>query len=705
MTIILRCSSICFFLIFLLSQKIYAQVDDFKMRYEQEFAQLKQQEVALTPQKIYSFSKEHALHLHTNIADILNNQTSFYLAKHSIYQSDIYYQNRKTSPTLAIQNIDFNSSILESNFQLVQTLHPLSFESVQIYQGYSISQLQSNSSQIALNFPIQAEKRDSFGTRIRAIAGGGNADYSGLFQFSLHRKKLNYVLNAYGGQNFRYELGSSPRTWLTWQRTANPFNRAGFGSWTNQPDSLVNTQPQVFLGIDNLINLKTNQQNEWNFYLHLEGRQETNLGNTIQKGNNYLLSESATGFTPIVLAYIQKVNYSESSLLYTQLNLALTYQHIINHSDRRYDIQDELYRQHYEENKISLLARAHKNFNARHILFYGSEASASFIKNDFYREDTFNSFFDQPITKFTSYIKFEKRQSADISWFIGAKGGFENSSFRHPPFIANNTSILRPHGEINLSWHRHICESSNYLINFFLRSKAPNISELNPILNQVYIIPNSNLRNETEILFESHLYRKFEDKFEIHLSPYFRYSWNAIILRDNYGNPNEKLRFGLNEYFTQQYTNQPQLSEGGAQLELKYNVSKRFLIYHQISVQQMWTTLDFNLFYPVLPLYGNFGMKYKSNKLFVHTWLHFNGGLTFNDSVHSQYIQYYAKQNGTKKEFPAYFDFNLGVRYQIAKDLSAQINIENILNQYSLDFLSTLPNQGRRFRLQLMYMM
>jgi hypothetical protein len=703
MTLIRRFSSIYFFLVCVLSQKIYAQVDDFNMRFEQEYAQLKQQEIALTPQKIYSFSKEHTQYLNTNIADLLNHQTSYYIARHSIYQSDIYYQNRRTSPTIAIQNVDFSSSILENNFQLIQTLHPLSFESIQVYQGYSISQLQSNSSQIALNYPIHPETRDSFGVRIKSIAAGGSADYSGLFQFALHRKKINYVLNVYGGQTFRYELGTTPRPWLTWQRTSNPFNGAGFGSWTKQTDTLVNTQPQVFLGIDNLINLKINQQNEWNFYLHLEGRQETNLGNTIQKGSNYLLSESNIAFNPMVLAYIQKVNYSESSPLFTQLNLALTYQHLTNHSDRRYDIQDELYRQHYEENKISLQARARKNFNARYILFYGSEASATFIKNDFHRDDAFTSFYDQPVSKFTSYIKFEKRQSADISWFMGAKGGFQNSSFRHPPFVPKSISNLRPHGEINLSWQRHICESSNYIINLFLRSKAPSLSEFNPILNQVYLIPNSNLKNETEFLFESHLYRKFEDKFEIRVSPYFRYSWNAIILKDNFGNPNEKLRFGLNEYFTQQYTNQSQISEGGAQLELKYNVSKRFLIYHQINFQHVWTTLDSSLFYLSLPLYGNFGVKFKSNKLFIHSWMHFNGGKTFTDSVRSQYVQFYAKENGSQKEFPAYFDINLGIRYQFIKNLSAQFYIENILNQYSLDFLSTLPNQGRRFRLQLLY--
>lgn len=694
----------CFLLLAVFyTQNLEGQIDDFKMRYEQEYAQLKPQEIALIPQKIYRFSREHTQHLHTNLADLLSNQTSFYLAKHSIYQSELYYQNRKTSPTIAIHNVDFSSSILENNFQIIQTLPPFSFESIQVNQGYSVSQLQLNSSQIALYFPLQPEKRDSFGLRIKALAGGGNSDYSGFFQLALHRKKLNYVLNAYGGQNFRYELGANPQPSLSWRRIANTFNGAGLGSWTFRSDSLMNTQPQVFLGIDNLINLKKNNQNEWNFYLHLVGRQQTNLGNTLQKNYRYLLSESNTSFNPMILAFIQKVNYSETSPFFTQMNMALTYQHLQNETNKRYLIQDDLYRQHYEENKISLQARAHKNFNAKHILFYGSEISTTFIKNEFHRDDAFTSFFDKPITKFTSYLKFEKRQSADISWFIGAKGGFENTSYQHAPFVPITQTMFRPQGELNLSWQRHICESSNYLINLFLRSKAPSLAEFNPIYQHIFLIPNPNLKNETELLFESHLYRKFEDKLEVHLSPYFRYSWNTILLKDNYANPNEKLNYGLNEYFTQQYINQTHLSEGGAHLELRYNISKKILTYHQISFQQVWTRLDSNLFYPSLPLYGNVGVKYKSANLFLHTWLHFNGGRSFSDSARSQYIQFYADQTRAKKEFSTYFDLNLAIQYLFAKNLSAQLNFENILDQNSLNFLSTLPLQGRRFRLQLMY--
>jgi hypothetical protein len=681
--------------------KLSAQIDDFKMRHEQECAQLKSQELALIPQKAYSFSSEHTKHLHVHFTDLLKNQTSFYLAGHSIYNSEIYYQNRRTSPTIAIQNVDFASSILENNIQLIQNFQPQAFESIQLYQGYSITQLQSNSAQFAVNYAIKPKKRDSFGYRIKAQLGGSNMDYSGFFQYALHKKKWNYLVNIFGGQQYRYALGTTghDNPWLSWQRLANTFNGSGF--WSTRSDTMVNTQPNAFLGIGNLLNLKLNPHSELNIYLYIGGRQETNLGRTIQKGANYFYSESNNTLNPTILAFVQKINNSETSPFFNQLNLALTYQHITNHSSHRYVINDDLYRQNNEENKISLQARAYKNFTTRHILFYGGEAATTFIKTDLHTTDLYTSALKDPILKFTSYLKYEWRQSSDISWFAGIKVGAVRTSFQFAPFYSQVHTVFRPHAEFNLSWLRHICESSNYGIHVFLRSKTPSLTELAPMSNHVFVKPNPNLKNETELLIESHLYRKFGDKFEIHFSPYFRYSWDAIVLQDHFGNPSERIGFGSNQFYTQVYTNQSRISEGGAELELRYNFSKNLLVYHQLNAQHVWTRFDATIFYPSLPIFGNLGLKFRWNKLFLHTWLVYNGGRNFSDSSQSQYIQYYAYENQRQKTFPSYMSLNLGVHFQLSSRLSAQFNIDNVLDQYSLDFLSTLPNAGRRLRLQL----
>lgn len=129
------------------------------MRYEQDYAQLKAQEYSLLPQKGYSFSQETIQQLHLNFSELLKQQTNFYLADHSIFHQDMYYQNRKVSPTLAIHNVDFSSAIAENNLQLLQQFHPSLFQQINVYQGYSASNNSSSTGQIVLTPSIIPEKK------------------------------------------------------------------------------------------------------------------------------------------------------------------------------------------------------------------------------------------------------------------------------------------------------------------------------------------------------------------------------------------------------------------------------------------------------------------------------------------------------------------------------------------------------------------
>jgi hypothetical protein len=449
-----------------------------------------------------------------------------------------------------------------------------------------------------------------------------------------------------------------------------------------------------------MFHLKMASKNELNFYLHIGGSQQENLGRILQKNTTYLLSESSSDWSPNILAFIQKINYSESSPLYTQLNLALTFQHLNHRKTERYDIQDELTRQHYEENKISLQARGYKNLDARRIFFYGAEASILWIKNNFHVTPQHTSFFSQPITQFSAYLRKELRQSADVSWLFGLKGGIENYSFSHAPYIVEKSQQLRPRAEFNLTWMRHICENSNYTINIFARMKQPQIQEVNPLYGNTFLKPNAQLKAEKELIIESHLYRKFDDKLEVHFSPYYRYSWDAILLRDYVDNFSEIITIGLNNYFTQVYDNAKKLSEGGAQLELRYNISKKTLIYQQLNIHHIFSSLDSNLDYQSLPVYGNLGVKYKSKKIFFHAWAHLNTGRNFSSNSASQYIRYYAlQQNGTNK-FPLYYLINLAVDYSLTKQLNLRFHLDNLLDRNYLSYLSTVPGMGRNYRLQ-----
>ena len=118
-------------------------------------------------------------------------------------------------------------------------------------------------------------------------------------------------------------------------------------------------------------------------------------------------------------------------------------------------------------------------------------------------------------------------------------------------------------------------------------------------------------------------------------------------------------------------------------------------------MHHIFSSLDTNLDYQSLPLFGNLGLKYKSNKILFHTWVHLNTGRNFSTSQASQYIRYYASQQNGTNEFPLYYLINFAVDYSLTKQLNLRFHLDNLLDRNYLGYLSTLPGMGRNYRLQI----
>lgn len=687
------------FILLLYSAPSIAQVDDYRMRHEQSLAQLKPQELALIGQKTYIFSTDYIQQIHRNIRDIVRYQTTIYTLDHSPYSSEWYYQNKKVNPSIWIQNVEFQTDVLAHNTDMISNLPCSGIGAVQLGQGYAPSHYTMQGGQLGLNYTIEPNPQDSADSKLVVGASGSNIDYQFFLQYRLHKSRWNYLAQLYAGQQYATRLGHSGGhpSWLSWNRIARPYN--GNGSWTTPQDSMVNNQKQVYLGTTHIWQYKLANKNEWNIYFHLAGRSENLLGRTIQRGNEYLYSQSELNIAPQIQAFIQKVKYSSQSPFYSQLHIALTYQHIHAERTERLDIQDEPTRRYNEENKIALQLRAYKDINAREVVYYGMEGSSNFLKTNFHNSDSFLHRVDAPIARIHGYWRYERRQSSDISWLFGLKGGIMSSRMKYLPFSEDKQLVIRGSAELNLAWLRHICESSNYGIHLFLRSRAPYLSEFHALHQPITVVPNSNLSNETELLIESHLYRKFDDKLEIQWSPYYRYTWRPIALKDYYGNMNTMFSYGSRSYFIQHYTNTTPISEGGFSLEFKYNFTKKWLAYHHISLQQVWSQMDSTIFYPRLPIYGSLGIKHKTKKIYLHAWMYSNLGSQYSNMHPSQYIRFYAQRSGQQREFPSYFTLHFHMQYALARTISIQLYLDNILDQFALDDLSTMPQLGRRMGL------
>jgi hypothetical protein len=517
----------------------YSQVDEYKMRHESTAHQFKNQELGTITQRMTIVAKDANTDVSSNsIQDLLKTNSDFYVTDHGNYSYNAYYRNRLITPSTSINNVEFTSGIYSANIQMIGLLDIHSYDKTEILYGGNISKPNIRQGHISLyhssNLELRKNNDSNYASikdslpktsnfnpnlRLRYNTNSLSTHFSKTIQF---RRALN-TFWVYGNYTNRYPIGTSMTkdNWGYLPLVSNIYNGMGTGFWIQNSDSSQYKFQNVFLGLENLFRLKLKDMNELNLFFHLGGAVFQNQGRLTQNNNRYLLSESRTNSAPKIMAYIQHIKRSEEAKLYTQINYALTFQHFENYTDERYDINDEQYNSHYEENKLSFQLNAFKNLNSRNVFYYGATSSVNFIKNNFHYVANFNSFFNkQPILHSNMYYRHEYRPNADISWFYGGNLGIESFSMKTEPYLKGYNDKLYPYGQLNLSWLRHTCESSNYSVNLFLNLNRPQPLDIKPTYSDVYFKPNYNLASEKELLLEGNLYRKFNDRLEVTISPY-----------------------------------------------------------------------------------------------------------------------------------------------------------------------------------------
>lgn len=695
----------------------YAQVDEYKMRQESTSHQLKNQELGTITQRATTLSKDGNSDISSNsILDLLRANSDFYVADHGNYSHNAYFRNRLISPALSLNNVEFSSVIYSNNLQILEFMDLRIYDKTELLYGRTIAKPNIQNGHIALFHPTLQDSRTNLDSStisrmdddsklgVNLHTRYNTNSLSSLIAKTFRLRRGFHSISLYGNYTNRYPIGTylAKKNWGYLPLVANTYNGAGTGFWIQNSDSSQYRFQNLFLGLENLLHLKLKERNELNMFIHLGGAVFQNQGRLLQNNNQYLFSDSRTNSAPMIMAYVQHTKRSEEAKLYTQINYAMTYQHFENNTADRYDINDEQYNNHYEENKISFQLNAFKNLNPRNVYYYGTSSSANFIKNNFHIEDNFNNFFDkQPILNSNAYFRHEIRPNSDISWFYGGNLGIESFAMKTEPYSKGYNNVISPYGQLNFSWTRHTCESSNYSVNFFFNLNKRSIQDIKPTYGDVFFKPNYTLKSEKELLLEVNVYRKIEDRLEVHVSPYFRTTWDAIRTQDHLNNSNEIIQFQSRTYYMIQSENLPILNESGLQTELKYHLLKSLLIYSTLNYNKTFTPIPDNIVSQNLPLYGAIGFKYRGPILSAQLWSNYNLGEQISASTLSRYVKHYGFNESSKYSFSNSFTLNAFIKTQLNKKIDFGMRLENIMDLNYFNYLSTIHGLGRNFTLQM----
>lgn len=687
-----------------------AQVDEFKMRQQIISHQLKEQEMGASTQRGTILAKSGDLNLSsTSCISLLKTYTDLYLTDHGNFVHGAYFRNRVLRSNLSINNVDFSSSILENNLQMLEFQELRNFDKVECLYGNSISKSFQEAQITLLNSRFlepNSNKDSTVNPNLKTenhFQLQYNSNYlKGGISHYLDFKRIKNQLGLFGNYSNRYTIGTSSRkdNWGFLPQVHNGSTNPYAAAWILNSDSSQYKFQNYFLGIQNLTCLDLNHANQLSLFFQVTSASYIDLGKLNQKNGNYLISESNSELKPLILAYLQYIKKSDEAKLYSQFNIAISFLHANLRTDNRYQVLDSRFRQHYDESKMAVQLTAYKNLNPRNVFYYGSQASISSIQSKAPLSENFINQYNGPNVDLKTYFRHEYRPNSDVSFFYGGQLGLSTYSLLTMPYSSIDQVRTFPNAQVNLSWTRHTCESSNYSVNLFIKLKNPSLHDIRPAFSEVYFKPNFDLKAEKEIILESNLYRKLNDRLEIHISPYFRSTWDAILLADNIGDAQETVSYQNSKYFTIQNQNLERLNEFGVQTELKYHWHRSLLFFGSMNYNSILSQLPVNMTATNIPFHGSIGIKFHLPKFSAQVWSQYNAGVTNSRTIESRYLAQYSNPDIIAYTFPSFFIHNASMKLQVHRRIDIGLNIENILDANYRSYLSTMHGLGRNISFQ-----
>lgn len=673
------------------------------MRQELSSHQLKPQlRGEITQRALVSNHPQKHLNLY-DLSTLIPQRSSLYLAIHDFYHQDYYYRNRKIEPHILIHNVAFRSDILPYSNSYLTFIPPNGRQyAIEILEGENSTKPNLRHGQISVS-PIHLFSENiSLDSLYRhsqvSLSGTYNANYiSGQISHSYRHHAFSNQVSIFGSYNYRYHIGTASKigSWgyIPYQVST---SSQGVRQWIHNPDSAEYIDKSYLYGLENMATYHPDRYRILQLYTRVGIADGYNLGQMAQNGTDYRYTSSRTSLSPMLLSYLQYIHTSDEARLYTQANMSLSFQSIAQNISEQMAISDSQTHLNMRENVFSLQLNAYKNANARNVLYYGLISSFRIIRASSSDAPILVSF-PSPRYDIAAYYRHEYRPSSDISWFLGGNMGLENRQIDFPYYQMKYSRPLLPKIQVNAAWTRHTCENSNYTINLFYTLQQPTLEQTKFVGYPVYFYPNIDLKPANELLLDAHLYRKFDDKLELLIAPYYRYTLHPAILYENRMDSSRQVYYGSKAYFPVEYKNLSSLHELGIQGEIKYHFSSAIMGYSSIHYNAILNSYPSEYLPINLPLYIKSGIRYRSSKLTIESAIQYNGGVSLS-STHSYPIQYGAPLD-SKSVFPAYLLWNTSLAYAPVKQITIITRLDNILNTNYRSYLSTIHGLGRNFTL------
>jgi hemoglobin/transferrin/lactoferrin receptor protein len=686
------------------------------------------------PKKIISIKAEDILFANPQTsADLLQSSGQVFIQKSQLGGGSPLIRGFSTNRLLlSVDGVRMNNAIFRGgNVQNIISIDPFSIQNTEIILGADSVIYGSDAIGGVINFYTITPKLSLTDTLLfkgNAIIRYSSAsnEKTGHIDFNLGYKKWAFLTNVSFTDFDDLQMGKfGPDDYL----------RPEYVVTTNGQDNIVqNKNPRIqhFTGY-NQINFLQKVQYKVDETLHFDlGLLYSTTSDYPRydrliryEGDELKYAEWFYGPQSWFLGNFQITKLSSNSNLYDKIKATVAYQ---NFQESRIDrnLNSEIRRTRKENvDAISANFDFEKNLSETTKLFYGVEYIYNSVGSQGKQENIPNNI-TQPIASrypngstwqsLAAYINYKFKPNKKFTLQTGVRYNAifikadlsENNTFFNLPFNDADIKTGALTGTAGFSWIPN--KTIQWKLNASTAFRAPNIDDIGKIFDSEpgsVVVPNANLKPEYAYNGELGLTLNFNKTVVIDLATYYTYLDNALVRRDFSINGQTEIIYDGELSNVQAIQNASKAWIYGFEAGIKISFSEHFKFKSQYSIVGGMEE-DNGIEVPVrhvAPSFGNAHLIWEKNKLKCDAFINYNGELSFNSlavsEVRKAYL--YAKDKNGNPYAPSWYTINFRSQYEINKNTSLIVTLENITNQCYRPYSSGISAPGTNLILALKY--
>jgi len=686
------------------------------------------------PKKIISIKAEDILFANPQTsADLLQSSGQVFIQKSQLGGGSPLIRGFSTNRLLlSVDGVRMNNAIFRGgNVQNIISIDPFSIQNTEIILGADSVIYGSDAIGGVINFYTKTPKlslTDTLlfkGNTIIRYSSASN-EKTGHIDFNLGYKKWAFLTSVSFTDFDDLQMGKfGPDDYL----------RPEYVVTTNGQDNIVqNKNPRIqhFTGYKQ-INFLQKVQYKVDETLHFDlGLLYSTTSDYPRydrliryEGNELKYAEWFYGPQRWFLGNFQITKLSSNSNLYDKIKATVAYQ---NFQESRIDrnLNSEIRRTRKENvDAISANFDFEKNLSETTKLFYGVEYIYNSVGSQGKQENIPNNI-TQPIASrypngstwqsLAAYINYKFKPNKKFTLQTGVRYNAifikadlsENNTFFNLPFNDADIKTGALTGTAGFSWIPN--KTIQWKLNASTAFRAPNIDDIGKIFDSEpgsVVVPNANLKPEYAYNGELGLTLNFNKTVVIDLATYYTYLDNALVRRDFSINGQTEIIYDGELSNVQAIQNASKAWIYGFEAGIKISFSEHFKFKSQYSIVGGMEE-DNGIEVPVrhvAPSFGNAHLIWEKNKLKCDAFINYNGELSFNSlavsEVRKAYL--YAKDKNGNPYAPSWYTINFRSQYEINKNTSLIVTLENITNQRYRPYSSGISAPGTNLILALKY--